>query len=198
MDCPAIINQSLQGHPLIQHLSDFKFKIKMSSTTEENSVIIPTSAVAFLILSVGDVIRDDVICPDDVNDWLDKTMISKITKFSSGHRNAYVILFSRHLSENEVKVHQCLQQRFLDDRVSILVALGAKNCCDVICSVSRQFNRKFANDAGRQLREATSQRGINFEQSCRALSQSGLNEENCKDLIAHYGSLSEVILKYNS
>nr|XP_018670104.1 uncharacterized protein LOC108950034 [Ciona intestinalis] len=126
MDCPAIVNESLQGNPIVQNLVALKFKIRLSSATFENSVIIPTSAVAFFLLPVRDVMSCRAEAAD-VTESIDEALLSKIRKFSSGHRNAYVILLSQQFSETEIKAHQLLQEHFMEDRTTVLAALSHKS-----------------------------------------------------------------------
>ncbi|XP_065053001.1 uncharacterized protein LOC135682167 [Rhopilema esculentum] len=139
----VILNASLANGEIHRLLQTRRcFRIKVTQSTERDSVILPVKSIAYLVVSISELARK---WPSKGDKTLNEDTIQRIEKFSSIHRNCHLLLLTKMTTEDEFNIFKELQHRFWKSPLVIYPVASAKQCIRMLEKASTLNND--ANDA---------------------------------------------------
>ncbi|CAN0022065.1 unnamed protein product [Lampetra planeri] len=133
-DAPVIVSSSLKEHELIQKLAECKMKVRYSDSVGPGIVIFPRSGVAFKLVTV-----------EEMSEGMKSPVLLEIEKFSSVHRNSFLLLIASFHGQKEMQSMHHLQLRFLTTNLKIMPVHNIKEVMSVMSTITKMMSKPVAD-----------------------------------------------------
>ncbi|XP_022799414.1 uncharacterized protein C1orf146-like [Stylophora pistillata] len=169
---PVILNKSLENSDIHRLLMQFH-KVRVTDTTGQGVIIFPLSSVAFMIMPVNQILKED-----QGKHSLNEDTVERIHRLNQLHRRAYVILVAAFKGPEQIKAWTTLQSRFVGTSSRFIPAHSAKECFDCMIAIAKVTSKPMARviqERMKRLQESTISDNIVLS----ALATIGLSGHEC-------------------
>nr|XP_032822749.1 uncharacterized protein C1orf146 homolog isoform X2 [Petromyzon marinus]XP_032822750.1 uncharacterized protein C1orf146 homolog isoform X2 [Petromyzon marinus] len=133
-DAPVIVSSSLKEHELIRKLVECKMKVRYSDSVGPGVVILSRSGVAFKLVTV-----------EEMSEGMKSPVLLEIKKFSSVHRNSFLLLIASFHGQKEMQSMHHLQLRFLTTNLKIMPVHNIKEVMSVMFTITKMMSKPEAD-----------------------------------------------------
>ncbi|XP_078378539.1 protein SPO16 homolog [Oculina patagonica] len=169
---PIILNKSLEQSE-VHRLLGQSHKVRVTDTTGQGVVIFPLSSVAFMIVPLDQVFKEN-----DGQYSMNQDIIDRIQRLNQLHRRAFVILVAARMGPEEMQALVALQNRFLGANARFIPSHSAKECVDCMLTIAKVTCKPMAGviqERMKKLQEST----VSDNVVLRVLANIGLSNHEC-------------------
>ncbi|XP_071825381.1 protein SPO16 homolog isoform X2 [Apostichopus japonicus] len=184
---PIVIHTNLKNEQISHYFQSQGHKVRYNIIP--STIIFPKSSIAFLITQSSNFL--ETTKENESHSSLENKMFKRLEKFTSTHRNCYLLLKIANLEETMWNAIERVQMRFMDTKLQMIFAEKDMSCIQSMITIAQATCKPASTILQSKLKEHL--RGqFSVEKILSTLEPTGLSEHDCLVLQQGLGSLRNI------